>query len=96
MKKNDWMRLAIAIFLVLLDGTAMMLFLHFPNFFFPAYRNFSRQWIFFLSRITSFCPGAVWDFALPFLILAVILSLIHTIRNHKRFLAWFKIGRAHV
>ena len=89
MKKNDWMRLAIAIFLVLLDGTAMMLFLHFPNFFFPAYRNFSRQWIFFLSRITSFCPGAVWDFVLPFLILAVILSLIHTIRNHKRFLAWF-------
>ncbi|MBR2676492.1 MAG: DUF3810 domain-containing protein [Solobacterium sp.] len=89
MKKNDVIRLTAAVFLVLLDGTAMILFLHFPDFFFPAYRNFSKQWIFFLSRMVSFCPGAVWDFLLPFLILAVILTLIHTIRNHKRFFAWF-------
>ncbi len=89
MKKNDVIRLTAAVLLVLLDGLAMVLFEHYPDFFFSAYRGFSKQWISFLSRVFSFCPGAVWDFVLPFLILAVLFTLIDTIRRHRRFLAWF-------
>jgi len=87
MKKTERNRLLAALSLVLLDGLAMALFQRFPSFFFPAYRSFSKQWIALLAKLVSFSPAAVWDIALPILVLAAVITLVIQVRK-KRFINW--------
>ncbi len=87
MKKTERNKLLIALALVLLNGLAMVLFQHFPAFFFPAYRTFSKQWVALLAKCMSFSPVAVWDIAFPLLVLSAVITLVIMIRR-KQFLSW--------
>ena len=81
-------KLIIGLILFMLDGLGMFLFKSFPDFFFPAYRNFSKWWIGFLSRITGIFPFSIWDIAAALLSITTIITLVISIRNRK-FLKWF-------
>ncbi len=71
-----------------LDGLAMYLFKTFPDFFFPAYRNFSKSWIAFLASLTSSLRIAVWDIAALCLVLLILFLLMRTIIKRKSLLKW--------
>ena len=81
-------KLLVGFILLILDGLGMILFKNFSDFFFPVYRNISKGWIGFLSRITGIFPFSLWDIATALLFVAGIITLIISIRN-RRFLKWF-------
>ena len=81
-------KLLLAFLLFALDGLAMFLFQNFPGFFFPAYRELSKNWIAFLASLTASVKVAVWDIAALCLALFVLLSLIVTIVKRRSFLKW--------
>lgn len=86
---NKWLRhFLAALFLLLLDGAAMFLFRRFPDFFFPAYRTFSKRWIGFLAWLTSFTGFSVWDAVMVFLLFLLILTFVRMVRKHTGFLSW--------
>ena len=81
-------KLIVGLILFMLDGLGMFLFKSFPDFFFPSYRNISKTWIGFLSRITGIFPFYIWDIAAALLSITAIITLVISIRNRK-FLKWF-------
>ena len=81
-------RLLTALVLVGLDGAAMFLFHRFPDFFFPAYRTFSKKWIGLLSWLTSFTGRSVWDVVMVILFCLLVFTFIRMIRKHTGFLSW--------
>ena len=81
-------KLIVGLILFMLDGLGMFLFKSFPDFFFPSYRNISKTWIGFLSRITGIFPFSIWDIAAALLSITAIITLVISIRNRK-FLKWF-------
>ena len=80
-----------ALFLLLLDGTAMLVFHRFPSFFFPAYRTFSSRWIALLAAITSFSKGTLWDILALLLFLWFLWSICSVIRKRFSFLSWLSV-----
>ena len=80
-------KILVALILFGLDGLAMFLFRKYPDFFFPAYRNLSKEWIGLLSRITGIFPFSLWDILALLLLVFAIVSLILSIRK-KRFFRW--------
>lgn len=77
----------IGLILFMLDGVGMFLFKSFPDFFFPVYRNISKGWIGFLSRITGIFPFSIWDIAAAALLIIAIITMITSVRK-RRFLKW--------
>ena len=81
-------KLLLAILLFGLDALAMFLFKNHAGFFFPWYRNLSKNWIAFLASLTSSMKVAVWDIAALCLAFLILFSLIRVIFKRKSFLRW--------
>ena len=64
------------------------LFAHGRSSFFPAYRDFSRAWIYLLAHLMSVAPFALWDILALALIIAAIAVLVRCIRRRRGFALW--------
>lgn len=73
-------------FLFIIDGIMMFVFERFPQYFFPAYRSFSRTLMKILSQFTGFVPFSLWDLIAALLLMIFIISLIYTIIKKKKIL----------
>ena len=80
-------KLIVGIVLFILDGLGMFLFRNHPDLFFPVYRDISKSWIAFLSRITGIFPFSLWDILMVILFVFAVSSLIICIRR-KKILKW--------
>ena len=90
LKKSDIIRLTSALILWGLTEGLKLLFKAHPDWFFPAFRRFSRGFMKGLSAAASAVPFALWEYLILVLILAAVLSLVLVlIRRRRRIMAWF-------
>lgn len=85
---REMKKIFFGVILFILDGLGMFLFKNYSDLFFPAYRNFSRSWISFLSKITGIFPFSIWDILMVLLFMLAIISLIISVKRRKIFI-WF-------
>ena len=67
----------------------MLLFHHYPDFFFPGYRLISKKWIAFISSLSSSFSFAIWDIGGLLLFLAALIRLLYVLLKRKSFMKWF-------
>ena len=81
-------RLAVALVLLASCPILLLLFQKMPDAFFPAYRSFSKALANVLATAACWCPVALWDWMLAYILVMIIATLIRRLWKRMPLLHW--------
>ncbi len=87
-RRRSLIRLALALFLLLMSGGMMLLFQRKPEWFFPGYRNFSKLLMKGIAAVTGLVPFSLWDIGALLLIILFLVSLVIVLVKKYSLFSW--------